>query len=154
MNPNDSLKNEKDNKDIKTLNTQGDSPEKPKNLSLQQSFRVFDSIIKGKNQTPEKGSLTVDTKRTISKTENKPQNNKLEMDLNSGGLRSGRLKLSLLDEENDGESDELNDYNQTQKIDVERKFKHINATNGLSNQKLITSKTSKNLFTKLKKFFV
>ena len=123
-----------------------ESPEKPaKNLSLQQSFKVFDNIIKGKTQ--EKGvPPSVETRRILNKTET--------FDLGSGGLKSGRGKLSMLDEVEDVDIDDLNNYSQTQKSDLERKFKHITSNNVMIKEKPSGAQTSKNLFSKLKKFFV
>ncbi len=90
----------------------------------------------------------IDTKRGLNRTES------LIPDFKSSSLKTNRLQLSLLDEGDEGEIDELHDYNQDQKLDVERRFKHINANNIVTNQKVVGAKTGKNLFNKLKNFFV
>lgn len=125
-----------------------ESPEKPgKGPSLQHSFKVFDTILKGKTATLKERTIPcIETKRIFNKADT--------VEVHSGCLRSGRMKLSLLDEVEDVEINELNNYSQIQKSDLERKFKHINSNNTAIKEKTGGSKTGKNLFNKLKKFFV
>lgn len=120
-----------------------------KKHSLQQSFRAFDTFIKTKNPEGDRKHLNIETKRIFNKADS------MTMELNSANIKPNKLQLSLLDEE-DKEFDEFNEFNQAQKFNVERKFKQLNQTsnNVLPAQRVGGAKTSKNLFTKLKKFFI
>lgn len=130
-------------------------PNLMKQWTLQQSFRAFDNFVKKSQDQQDKKGSTIETKRILNKADS------MFVDLNivSPGLKANKLQLSLMDEENDEDKiiiDELNHYNQAQKQDVERKFKHIKSSNIVISQKNQGggAQTSKNLFNKLKKFFV
>lgn len=128
-------------------------PNLMKQWTLQQSFRAFDNFVKKSQDQQDKKCSTIETKRILNKADSMFVDN-----LVSPALKGNKMQLSLMDEENDDDKiiiDELNQYNQAQKQDVERKFKHIKSSNLVVLQKNQGgAQTSKNLFNKLKKFFV
>lgn len=127
----------------------GDSP--GRQWTLQQSFRAFDNFVKGKKggeEDKKNVNINVETKRILNKADS------MTSDIHSATLKSKTdKKLSLLIEE-DPNLDEFKEYNKDQKSDAERKFNHITSNSLAVSQKIGGAKTGKNLFNKLKKFFV
>lgn len=87
---------------------------------------------------------SIETKRILEKSET--------IEVGSGLLRSNRGQLSLLDEVEDVDIDDMDNFNK--KINLERKFKHISSNNNVVQKESGGAKTGKNIFNKLKKFFV
>lgn len=103
---------------------------------------------KGGEEEKKNVNINVETKRILNKAES------MSSDIHSATLKSkADKKLSLLIEE-DPNLDEFKEYSKDQKSDAERKFNHITSNSMAISQKIGGAKTGKNLFNKLKKFFV